>query len=325
MANYALIERVLARIQMARAVRRLGSKSPVLIAQATEELRSAGERSHALLLNLAFRERSPAAVRAAALLYSMGEKQGLYALLDQFYNQGMAIWYGNMLKLELERIGEKQIIHCLEEALDYEMLANRSWGPALGIFALHAIDQLKILLPETLWLRALTVYCPGYEDLRVCRTLLPVGWSTRSLRANEALYTKNMRSEVTLATLAQIRRQAVDILLHRRPGSLYLLLHKVIAHEAPEVQLTAVYGFWRLGDSRACLVLQPIAANRRHPIARDARRAIESFGERLPEALTLVRASGPAVRENQLLRPAATYEQVPPEFLLRPPSQDLDL
>jgi hypothetical protein len=119
-----------------------------------------------------------------------------------------------------------------------------------------------------------------------------------------------------------IRRCVIDTLVKRSPGVLFSMLEQIISIKDANVQLTAVHGFWRLGDRRAIVLIQQIAANRRHPHWKAARRAIESFGTTEPQEVTLVRPSMENAKSALLVRPIAEVVDPEPELLLRPGNRD---
>ena len=203
----------------------------------------------------------------------------------------------------------------LEAALDWmetSPLLREHWCLSLSVYAIHALEALRARVPLSLWRRALVAHSPGFEDLRSCRMVVATqdngGGSTSA-------YDDNWRVG---STLAAVRRVAVDALLTLDRSHAFDLLRDALAYDSPEVQITAMYGLAHLRDERAYVLLQPIAADRRHPLAKDARRVIESFGMRQPDALTLVRAAAPMeVAPEELLRPSAHLQDDNPDTLLR--------
>jgi hypothetical protein len=318
------IERFYARWQMGRAVRRLNHPNEAMRAHAEQLLRAGSPACWPLLRRVAFRQRSRLAVTAAELLYILGDSQGLYALLEQFANGSMYGWYGPYLRRALRQVGNEKVLSVLEVALERietPPLPREDWSLSLAVYALHALKSLNAPVPRAVWKRAITVCVPGFEDLRVCRALLPI---LPGLDPDPTL-TPPLQEWRVGSTLAAVRRAAVDALLALDWPGTFELLRDALGHADPQVQLTAIYGLRRLADARAYVLLQPIAASRRHPLNRDARRAIEALGTREPDALTLVRPSQSAtVLPDELLRPAYGSAEQAAETLLRPVGQEQD-
>lgn len=307
--------RCFAHWQIYRAIRRLADPRPDVRRQAVAELRLARPRCYKPLRRAAFRQRSLLAVHAAALLYDMDDAQGLYALLAQHSDRFLRVYYKPYLTDALQRVGGARIRDVLEVALDgieTSPLPREHWCLSLSVYALHALESLRFPLSDALWRRALAAHAPGFEDLRVCRNLFPVGDENHPRAARD----EDWR---TGSTLVAVRRAAVDALLASQPDTTFALLREALAHSAPEVQFTALHGLRRLRDPRALVLFQPLAADRRHPLSREARRAIEAFGDDQPDALTLVRAALPhtAKAEEELLRPARHADDVDIGTLLR--------
>ena len=301
--------------QIRRAIRRLADPRPDVRRQAVAELRLARPRCFKPLRRAAFRQRSLLAVHAAALLYDMDDAQGLYALLAQHSDRFLRAYYKPYLTSALQRVGGERILNVLEVALDgieTAPLWREHWCLSLSMYALHALEALCFPLSDALWQRALTAYTPDFENLHVCRAFVPSGEPTARAGAKDDDWRVG-------STLVAVRRAAVDALLITQPDAAFDLLRDALKHHASEVQLTALYGLRRLRDPRALVLLQPIAADRRHPLSREARRAIESFGASQPDALTLVRAALPHTQETsaELLRPVADTNEADPTTLLR--------
>ncbi|HZO88944.1 MAG TPA: hypothetical protein VFB38_11455 [Chthonomonadaceae bacterium] len=306
MIPFAFLNAIYARWQIRRAINCLDDADEAVRARAEEQLRAVSPACWSALCRAAFRRRSSTGVTAARLLYDLGDARGLFALLEQFYDRDMYCWYGPHIRRALKQIGNEKVLAALETALtrmETLPLAPRCWSLYVAVYALHALAALHGYIPSGVWRRALTVHVPFYEDVRACRLALTAEWPETP----------------AVATLAAVRRAAVDALLALNKDEAFALLREALAHPAPQVQLTTIYGLRLLKDTRAYVLLQPIAADRRHPLARDARRAIESLGTRQPDALTLVRASQPALSDpGELLRPAASSAETLSETLLRP-------
>ncbi len=312
MANYNIVEKLLAGFRIALAARRLGSSDYNAQLRAVEHLRAAGTRSWAQLRKYAFRGKQIHSLRAASLLHDMGDDQGLWALMELLSKTSLTPEVKAGVRSELERIGQKEIIGCLETALDridQGRFLPSHWSLALCVHTLKAIDDLGLRLNEQMWLRLLTLHASAMDDIRVCRMVTPVDYKRgRSLDPN---------AWPAGSSLVQVRRCAVDILMKRQPERLFDLLKQTMRSSDRDVQLTAIHGLWRLGDRKAIVILQPIAVNKHHPYNREARRAIESFGSSQPEELTLVRASESAGNPGQMLRATVAQPQMDVEALLR--------
>jgi hypothetical protein len=254
------------------------------------------------------------------LLYELGDARGLFALLEQFYDRDMFCWYGPHIRRALKQIGSHKVLAALETSLarieagaEFKIqqpeafaLAGQRWSLYVAVYALHALAALHAPIPAAIWHRALTAYIPYYEDLRSCRA---------------ALLAPKAREAPVVALLASVRRTAVDTLLTLNREYAFVYLRNALAHPDPQVQLTTLYGLRQLRDSRAYVLLQPIAADRRHPLSRDARRVIEALGPKQPDVLTLVRPSqASAIVPEELLRPARQRADEDPATLVRPVS-----
>lgn len=309
------IGRLYARYQIYRAIRLLNDPRPEVRSAAAVQLRGAQSLSVKPLRQVAFRQRSLLAVHAAELLVEMEDAQGLYALLAQYSDRYLSVWYGQHLRMVLARVGSERILRVLEAALDWieiSPLLREHWCLSLSVYAIHALEALRARVPVSLWRRALSAYSPGFEDLRVCRTVVT---TQDNAGGSTSTFDDNWRVG---STLAAVRRVAVDALLTLDRPHAFDLLRDALAHSSPEVQITAMYGMAHLRDLRAYVLLQPIAADRRHPLSKDARRVIESFGSRQPDALTLVRAAIPQdAAPEELLRPSVPLTDADPDTLLR--------
>jgi hypothetical protein len=313
-----LFHRLWARRQIARAIRQLVHIDGSVRAAAIERLRAAGPDCWPQLRRTAFRPRTQLAVAAADVLDSLGDGQGLVALLSQYADPYMHGWYGNDIRQALQRIGAERILNVLENSLDRleaPTLTRHHWSLSVAVYALYALQSLQCKLPPALWLRALIVTQRDFDDLRTCRSVLPVSPVNNGMIRESRPPSDDWRVGTTLIA---VRRAAVEALKALDPEMAFDLLRIALANAEPQVQLSAIYGLRILRDPRALVLLQPIAADRRHVLTRDARRAIEAFGTRLPDALTLMRASDAIyVTPDQLLRPVIEAQTTAPETLLR--------
>jgi HEAT repeat protein len=97
------------------------------------------------------------------------------------------------------------------------------------------------------------------------------------------------------------------------------LFLEALYYPASEVRGTAVSALGALGDPRALLHLQPIAADAAHLHQAAAQEAIACIKRIHPEMMTLLRASsGVEMQPDTLLRPASSPGETRPEHLLRP-------
>ncbi len=288
-------------------------------------LRGVSPRCWPQLRRAAFRPRTRLAVVAADLLDQLGDKQGLIALLSQYADPSMHGWYDAEIRRSLQRIGIERVIEVLQDCLDHleaPELTRHHWSLSVAVYALFTLQSLRGNLPAHLWLRALTAAHPGFEELRTCRSVLPVHSYADLLNTESRPPSDDWRVGTTLVA---VRRSAVEALTTVARHEAFDLLRTALAHGDPQVQCTAIYGLRRLRDPRALVLLQRIAADRRHPLARDARRAIEAFGSTEHESLTLVRASDAIVAApHELLRAADVTNETAPETLLRAVAGDGD-
>jgi hypothetical protein len=318
MAAFAFLHKVRARWQIRRAIRRLADSDPAVRDAARAALRAAGAACWPQLRNEAFRPRTRLAVLSADLLDQLGDVQGLYALLSQYADPSMHGWYDSEIRLALQRIGVERIVIALEHAVEYleaPGLKRKHWSLAVSVYTLFALQSLRGNMPAALWLRALTVVQPHFEDLSMCRSAVPTNSYADLIGTSVRPPADDWRVG---STLVAVRRSAVEALITVAPDEAFDLLATALHHKDPRVQVTAIYGLRRLRNPHALVLLQPIAADRRHPLARDARRTIEAFGTRQPDSLTLVRASDAlAATPHELLRAADIGQETAPETLLR--------
>jgi hypothetical protein len=324
MAQFPLLEHWYAWWQVRRAVFCLDHPVEDIRERAAETLRASSPRCWPRLRRVAYRGRSRLAINAARLLYDLGDPQGLYALLEQFADGAMYGLYQHELRRSLRAVGNEKILGVLEFSLDRletPPIPHHCWSLSLSLYALHALKSLQAEIPIPTWRRAVQAYVPDFESLRDARIVLPV------TSPNDTKYalTPPLADWRVGYTVAAVRRVAIDVLLTLKRESAFDLLKEALAHESPEVQLTAIYGLRRLRDERAYILLQPFAANTHHPLHRDAKRAIESLGAKEPDVLTLLRASQPEnTPAEELLRPAASNSSEAPETLLRAVSAEPD-
>jgi len=315
------IHRAFAYWQIRVAIRRLVHRNPRVRDSAATALRAAGAACWPQLRAAAFRSQSRLAVAAADLLDQMGDGQGLIALLSQF--AASENWYEAEIRDALRRIGSERIAAVLDRSLErLEEPGLPRYNPALQVAAnaLYALAALHGSVSYDLWRRALMITQPHFEDLRTCRSLLPGSASYAEMADSEVVLLLSHTRRVS-SNLVAVRLAAVEALLTIARADAFDLLAYALRHPDPRVQCTAIYGLRRLRDTRAMVLLQPIAADRRNPLARDARRAIEAFGTRQPDALTLVRAaSSSSADERELLLPSHDAGRTAPETLLRAPA-----
>lgn len=303
------IARLLAYRRIALAVHLLDHPNPQMREQARQRLKEWSPACRPLLRRVALRERSSAAAAAAELLDELGDRQGIYSLLSQYADPFMSRHFGPPLRSALQRIGQKRITDELELSLgriETPPLSRDQWPLALAVYSIHALHGLNARLSSDLWRRAVTASIPHLEDMRVCRSIVPAPYNGDPIA--------DWRNS---STLVSVRRAAIDALLTLEPSQAFDLLRDALHHPDVQVQFTAIYGLRRLRDPRAYVLLQPIAADRKHPLSRDARRTIEAIGPSEPDALMLVRASSlhPAPPA-ELLRPAGQEPTAPSDHLL---------
>lgn len=284
-------------------------------AAAEESLIAASPHSWPGLRKIAFKERGSRAVSAAHLLVQLGDRQGLFALLEQYSSPEVRGEAGALLDKTLRQIGPQHIEAALTDSIrSLQRQALGSGAPALAIsvYALRVLEDFRQPLSPSLLSQAIMVTHPQFDPLATTRAVFPFTAFT-DFRTGQ---TEVINDFYIGSSLAPVRRAAVDFLISQEGAQAFALLSEAMAHPDPHVQYAALYGLSRLREERALPLFQRIASNRKHPLAHDAQRAIEVFGTRLPDILTLVRGSQPSAPED-LLRPASGVEEIAPETLLR--------
>ena len=315
-ARGSLAEELLVWWRIRKALGALQTTSEERHREAVETLIASSPRCWHGLRKIAFKEKGIRAVSAAKLLYDLGDNQGLFALLEQYSSVEVRREAEGYLYKSLQDIGPQVIEALLTEAirsLERRTLASGTWGLAVAVYALRALEDFRHVLPQSKLAHCILVSHPQFDSLAACRAVFPFTAFT-DFRFTRPEVVNDFYIGSSLAT---VRRVATDFLIVQEGLQAFAFLGEVLAHPDPQVQFAALYGLCRLRDERALPLFQRLASNRKHPLAHDAQRAIEVFGTGLPDILTLVRGSQLASQPDELLRPAASAEEKSPETLLR--------
>jgi hypothetical protein len=288
------------------AVRALGHECLAVRLKAEACLRA--DRRHAIpLLRRAARLQAPAvrAVRAAVVLHQLEDRDGIELLRRMTREPGLRNSEARDLlrRASREIIGPEFYIRQATAALTRLEQMPESLA-AIGRFrqALEILRFLEAPVPLDILRRALVVRTIGGENLSLVRTVL------------------DGTHDICLEHVSMARMAAVEALLHQEDRQrAYTLLSRQLAHPSTAVQITAMYGLERLGDTRAIGPLLPIARDPDSPLCDDARRLLTLLNYGTPDVLTLLRPSMLAtVLPKELLRPAAHAPDSTPETLVRP-------
>ncbi len=305
-----------------KALRDLQRESPERHNAAVKILAANSPRCWNGLRKIALREKGLRAVSAAKLLYDLGDTQGLFALLEQHSSSEVRREAEGYLDECLRKVGPQRIQGLLEEALrslELREPEKGAWGLALSIYAMRVLGDFHHILPQELFARMLFLSHPHFESLSVCRSVFPfTAFADYRLNRSEAIIDFYIG-----ATIAAVRRVGVEYMLDQEGSRAFAVLSEAFGHADPQVQFTAIYGLCRLRDPRALPMFQRIASNKKHPLSQDAQRAIELFSTKLPDVLTLVRASQQSVSPGELLRPATFQAEQHSETLLRPAAPEV--
>lgn len=313
----SIVEGLLGWSRMHKALSDLQGASPEKHEKAVEILIACSPRCWHGLRKIAFKEKGVRAVSAAKLLFDIGDNQGLFALLEQYSSLEVRREAEAFLNQSLRQIGPQRIEALLTEAihsLQRRTFADSKWGLAVSVYALRVLEDFRHTLPQTLLHRCILLSQPQFDNLAACRAVFPFTAFT-DYRVTRA---EPINDFYIGSSLAAVRRAAADVLIAQDGPLVFAFLSETFAHSDPQVQYTALYGLSRLRDERALPLFQRLASNRKHPLAHDAQRAIEVFGTKLPDVLTLVRGSQLSSSPQELLRPAGQSEEKSPETLLRP-------
>jgi hypothetical protein len=316
----SVVEGLLVWSRIRKALRDLQGDSKDRHLAAVETLVASSPRCWHGLRKIAFKEKGIRAVSAAKLLFDLGDPQGLFALLEQHSStevrQGAEAYLDNSLR----QVGPQRIETLLTEALQTlqrRTIANTTWGLAISVYALRVLGDFQHRLPLPLLNQAILLSQPQFETLAACRAVFPFTAFTHYRGSPpEAINDYYIGS-----SLSAVRRAATDCLIGQEEREAFAILSEAFAHPDPQVQYAALYGLSRLRDERALPLFQRLASNRKHPLTHDAQHAIEVFGTKLPDVITLVRGSQLAASPDELLRPIGKSEENSPETLLRPVSK----
>ncbi len=311
------VESVLVWWRLRQAFRDLQGQSSEKHDAAVQVLIASSPRCWHGLRKIAFREKGTRAVSAAKLLFDLGDTQGIFALLEQYSSVEVRREAEGYLEECLRKVGPQRVEALLNEALqsvERRPLTNETWGLAASVYALRVLVSFRHILPQATLSRAILISQVTFDSLTACRAIFPYTAFT-DYRVGQA---GPMEDYFVGDSLAALRRSAVDTLLAQEGAAAFALLCKALAHPDVHVQFAAIYGLCRLREERALPLFQRIASNKKHPLAHDAQRAIERFGTKLPDVLTLVRGSQLSTAPDELLRPAGFSEEKSPDTLLRP-------
>ncbi len=316
-SRYSIVEGLMVWGRIQKALRDLQGSSEERHKAAVEILIASSPRCWHGLRKIAFKEKGTRAVSAAKLLYDLGDNQGLFALLEQHSSLEVRREAEAFLDQSLRQIGPQKIEALLREAIrsqDLRTFANGTWGLAVTVYALRVLEDFRHTLPQSVLTRCILLSDPQFDNLASCRAVFPfTAFTDYRLSRPEAINDFYIGS-----SLSAIRRAATDVLIGQEGPHAFAFLSEALAHRDPQVQYAALYGLSRLRDERALPLFQRLASNRKHPLAHDAQHAIEVFGTKLPDVITLVRGSQLGASPAELLRPVGQSEERSPETLLRP-------
>ena len=236
-----------------------------------------------------------AACGAAAVLYRLGDAQGMRLVLTRCYEEEWLTLYGHSGLRDnvtaLRRLGRGAILAVAQTALaDAERTREEADCMTHLVVVLSSLRVLAVFLPapdyETvsgeLWEQCLRF---GAGRLQ---TLKPIG-VPHPLINNMAGW---------------IRAEAIRRLLDERPLDSLPILQNALRNPDRHVALSAIEGLQRLGDARIVPELEAIAFTAGHPLARRARRAIEHLAGTQTPSLVLMRPSRSDPAPTELLRAA---------------------
>jgi hypothetical protein len=313
----SLIEGLLVWGRIQRALRDLQGSSEERHRAAVETLIASSPRCWHGLRKIAFKEKGARAVSAAKLLFDLGDQQGLFALLEQHSSMEVRQQAQAYLDQSLRQVGPQRIETLLRESirsLSLRTFANGTWGLAVSVYALRVLEEFRHVLPQSVLMQCILLSQPQFDSLAACRAVFPF----TAFTDYRVTRTEPINDFYIGSSLAAVRRAATDFLIGQEGHQAFAPLSEALAHDDPQVQYAALYGLSRLRDERALPLFQRLASNRKHPLAHDAQRAIEVFGTKLPDVITLVRGSQLEASSDELLRPAGQTEEKSPETLLRP-------
>jgi hypothetical protein len=318
-SHRSIIEGLLAWFRIRKALRDLQGSSEERHREAVEILVASSQRCWHGLRKIAFKEKGVRAVSAAKLLFDLGDPQGLFALLEQHSSVEVRQEAEVFLDRSLREVGPQRIEALLRQSIrsiEQRKPNDSTWGLAVSVYALRVLEDFRHALPQSLLVQCILLSQPQYDNLASCRAVFPfTAFTDYRVRRLEPINDFYIGS-----SLAAVRRAATDFLLSQEGAQAFAILSEALAHHDPQVQYAALYGLSRLRDERALPLFQRIASNRKHPLSHDAQRAIEVFGTKLPDVITLVRGSQLAFSPDELLRPAGPSEEKSPDTLLRPSS-----
>ncbi len=253
-----------------------------------------------------FRERGEIAVPwlRRALRGPIGQACGAAVLLARF---GDAEGIGFVLSRSCE---EEWILRCVRDGHPEGLRALRRLERAAVGGALHAaLDSAAGERDPQVCLQHLVVALGALRVLVIFEETSPRDWYARALRFGpKSLRGLHGNSSGALARnlTAHVRAAALRGLLTEHLHHCLEGLIELLTEEDPAVGQTAILGLLRLGDRRALPSLQAIAFGKGHPLANQARTAVEVLAGAKSDSLVLLRAAAPEdTPAEELLRPAA--------------------
>jgi len=283
-------------------VRDLGGDSPQRRDEAIETFVAQGEHAAPALCR-ALRGSPTAACAAALGLSRLGRETGVQTVLLRCYDE--------------EWLSTPQARRSMLDAL--RMLPHESIGLAVEVGLTSAcaerhlqpcFDRLTLSLSA---LRLLLVY--GISS--------PLLWWERGLFFGRSLLQKlrnNPFAGLAHGLTDHIRAAALKGILAQYPDESFAVLARSLQSGDISVMRTAVSGLCKIQDSHALPLLEPIAFASNHPLALDARRAIERIAGSEAESLILVRGSRADANvtiPDDLVRPAGNFPGEDTDALMR--------
>lgn len=288
-----------------RLVARLGSVRDDEREQAILEFVSHGRPIFPTLYR-ALRGSIAIACGAAVTLSRMGSDVGVQTVLIRCYDEEWltrSVQEAHLSELvALRRLNQRSVGEAMEAALstatferDFQQCLNRL------TLALSALRMLHIYDSESPWI-----------------------WWERALRFGHHSLPRlrgNPFAGLAYQLTDNIRAAALRGMLVQYPSDCLSALLSAFQHQDLSVMRTALGGLHKLRDKRALPCLQAVAFAPNHPLALEARRAVEQIVGSRADSLLLLRgahADANVYRDDALLRPASPAPVEKTDLLLRP-------